>query len=430
MAELQSFWGEWIRPSAGFPAVQWALLLAAAALAGQLLQRLLAVPAILGYSVVGALAGLGGFAASAWPLTGLGRFLLELGLSVVLFEAGSRVSLRWFRHNPMVLVQSVLEAGLSFLAVRTLLTWLAVPDAVALPLALIGMAASPAVLSRVALDLRASGPVTERARTLTTLNTLYVLTIGGALAGLGASAGGDAAATPLRLATLQPVLVVLGLSFVAAALMALAMRLVLMLPAGSVEHTAIVLVALLAAFTTLGAHLGGSAPLAGLLGGLLLKQIDPRPWRWPATLQTLASPLVLLMFVLVAALAAQGDWSPALWASVAAVLAARLLAKALGLVLGSVGGALRPSQALWVAATMSPMSAVALVLTSQFASARPAQAAAIAALALPAILVMELLGAMLAAHALRRAGECPPSAGLGGGTPAPTSTEKGGRDGA
>ncbi|GAB4203893.1 MAG: hypothetical protein Fur0019_03880 [Tibeticola sp.] len=408
--------------------MQWALLLAAAALAGQLLQRLLGVPAILGYSAVGALAGLGGFAASAWPLSGLGRFLLELGLSVVLFEAGSRVSLRWFRHNPMVLVQSVLEAGLSFWAVRTLLTWLAVPDAVALPLALIGLAASPAVLSRVALDLHASGPVTERSRTLATLNTLYALTIGGALAGLGT--GVESAVMLPSFSTLQPVLVVLGLSFVAAALMALAMRLVLLLPAGSVEHTAIVLLALLAAFTTLGAHLGGSAPLAGLLGGLLLKQIDPRPWRWPSTLQTLASPLVLLMFVLVAALAAQGDWSPALWASVAAVLAARLLVKALGLLLGSIGGAMRPTQALWTTAALSPMSAVALVLTSQFASARPAQAADIAALALPAILVMELLGALLAAHALRRAGECPPPAGLGGGPPAPTSPEKGGRDGA
>lgn len=403
MTEWALLWTDWMRPSAGLPVIQWAAILAVAAVLGPLLQRALGVPAIVGYSAVGAIAGLSGFSAGAWPLEGLGRFLLELGLSVMLFDAGSRVSLRWFRHNPMLLVQSLLEASLSFFAVRTLLTWLGVPDAVALPLAIVAMAASPAVLARVALDLRAAGPVTERARTLATLNTLYVLTLGGALASLAPPAG------PAGLAAVYPALVVLGLSFVAAALLAMLMRALLALPLQATENTAIALVALLAVFTTLAAHFGGSAPLAGLLGGLLLKQVDPRPWTWPGTLQTLTSPLLLLMFVLVAALAAQGDWSPALWASVAAVLAARLLAKAVALLLTSFGSALRPAQSIWVASAMSPMSAVALVVTSQFASAQPTLGPDIAALALPAILLMELLGAMLVAYTLRRTGECPPA---------------------
>jgi NhaP-type Na+/H+ or K+/H+ antiporter len=60
--------------------------------------------------VVGALAGAAGLAGATWPLRGVGLFLLELGIAVVLFEAGARLPLRWFRHNPMVLLQSVAES--------------------------------------------------------------------------------------------------------------------------------------------------------------------------------------------------------------------------------------------------------------------------------------------------------------------------------
>ena len=59
-----------------------------------------------------------------WPLQGISLFLLELGVAIVLFEAGGRLPLRWFRHNPMVLVQSLLEAALTYFGVFWALHWL------------------------------------------------------------------------------------------------------------------------------------------------------------------------------------------------------------------------------------------------------------------------------------------------------------------
>jgi Kef-type K+ transport system membrane component KefB len=117
MTDITAIWGQWLRPSAGLPTVQWSLLLAAAAIVGHLVQRHMALPKVVGYSAVGALAGLAGFSGAAWPLQGIGLFLLELGVSVVLFQTGGRIALRWFRHNPMVLLQSVLEAALTYAAV-------------------------------------------------------------------------------------------------------------------------------------------------------------------------------------------------------------------------------------------------------------------------------------------------------------------------
>ena len=164
MNELLEIWAAWIKPSAGLPTVQWSILLALAAAAGHLMARHTGLPKVTGYSLVGALAGFAGFTGAAWPLQGTGLFLLELGVAVVLFEAGGRISLRWFKHNPMVLLQSLVESALSFGAVYWVLTLMGMREAVAQPLALLAIAASPAVLSRVLMDTRAVGHACIRPR--------------------------------------------------------------------------------------------------------------------------------------------------------------------------------------------------------------------------------------------------------------------------
>jgi Kef-type K+ transport system membrane component KefB len=199
-------------------------------------------------------------------------------------------------------------------------------------------------------------------------------------------------------------------SVAVAALLCLAMRLALQLMSPTSENTSILMLALIAAATAIAAHLGGSAPLAALLGGMLLKQLHQRPWAWPRQLGTASSLLTLLMFVLVSTVAAQASWSGAVALAVLALVVARLLAKAVGVGLGNISSGASWRQAVWVSCAMAPMSAVALLITSQFAQAAPEQAQAISATALPAILLLELLGAILATLALRRAGETSPKA--------------------
>jgi Kef-type K+ transport system membrane component KefB len=378
MNEVLAIWAEWIKPSAGLPTVQWSILLAVAALTGHLVQRYAGIPKVVGYSLVGGVAGLAGFSGAAWPLQGTGLFLLELGVAVVLFEAGGRIPLRWFRHNPMVLVQSIAESALTFFLVRWTLTFVGVSPAVAEPLALLAMAASPAVLSRVIMDTHASGPVTERAMVLSTLSTLYALTICSARAGMMGGHGEQG-----LISTFYPVAVVLGLSVAVGAGLALALRSALRVMSPTSENTAILLLALIAAGAALAAHFGGSAPLAALLGGMMLKQLNPRPWSWPR----------------------QADWSRPVAGMVLALVAARGLAKISGVALGNVGSGASWRQALWVGCAMSPMSSVALLLVSQFVAASASLGPRIASVALPAILLMEVLGAILATFAIYRAGE-------------------------
>jgi Kef-type K+ transport system membrane component KefB len=399
MNDIMAIWGQWLRPSAGLPTVQWSLLLALAAAAGHLVQRHLALPKVVGYSMVGTLAGIAGFSGVAWPLQGIGLFLLELGVSLVLFETGGRIALRWFRHNPMVLLQSVLEAAFTYGAVLLVLRWLEVRPAVAGALALVAIVSSPAVLSRVIADTRGAGPVTERALVLSALGALYALTLVAARAGML-----HRDETNL-MDLLFPVAVVLGLSVAAGGAMALAMRTALRVMSPASENTSILLLALLAAGTTVAAHFGGSAPLSALLAGMLLKQLNPRPWAWPRQLGTAASLLVMLTFVLVSVVAAQADWNPAVGGIVLAFAAARGIAKPAGVLLANPGSGTSWRQAMLVGLAMSPMSSVALLLVSQFAAASDTLGPRITAIALPAILLLEVWGAIVATYVIHQARE-------------------------
>jgi Kef-type K+ transport system membrane component KefB len=397
--EVTAFWAEWVKPSAGLPTVQWSLLLALAAAAGHLLQRYSGLPKVVGYSIVGTIAGLAGFSGAAWPLQGVALFLLELGVSVVLFESGGRIALRWFRHNPMVLVQSLLESVLTAVVVYYVLRWLDVRASVAEGIALVAMAASPAVLSRVVMDTRSAGPVTERALVLSTLNTFYALTL------VSARAGTLHGENTALFDALYPVAVVLGVSFVVGALLALALRTALRFMSPASENTSILLITLIAAGTALAAHFGGSAPLAALIGGLMLKQLHPRPWAWTRQLGTAASLLTMLMFVLVSVVAAKAAWNPSVAGLVAALVVTRLLCKIAGVSIANWGSGTSWRQAFWTGCAMSPMSSIALLLVSQFVSSSATLGPRIASIALPAILMMEILGAIIATFAMYRAGE-------------------------
>jgi hypothetical protein len=399
MNEFMAIWGQWLKPSAGLPTVQWSLLLAAAAAAGHLVQRYMGLPKVVGYSVVGTAAGLGGFAGTAWPLQGIGLFLLELGVSVVLFEAGGRIALRWFRYNPMVLLQSLAEAVLTYAFVYYTLRWLGVRVNVAEALGMIAIVSSPAVISRVVADTRGAGPVTERAVVLATLSALYALTLVAARAGVMHRSEAD------LLSLLQPVALVLGLSVAAGAALALVLRMALRVMSPTSENTSILLITTIAAGTALASTFGGSAPLAALLAGMLLKQLNPRPWAWPRQLGSASSLLVMLTFVMVSVVAAQAQWNPAVAGLVVAYVLARGLAKVVGMLLANPGSGTTWRQAMLTGWALSPMSSIALLLVLQFYAASLTLGPRIASIALPAILLMEVLGAIIATFVIHQAGE-------------------------
>jgi Kef-type K+ transport system membrane component KefB len=187
--------------------------------------------------------------------------------------------------------------------------------------------------------------------------------------------------------------------------MALALRSALRVMSPTSENTSILLLAIIAAGAALAAHFGGSAPLAALIGGVLLKALNPKPWAWPRQLGTAASLLTMLMFVLVSIVAAQADWSLPVASVVLAVIGVRAFAKIAGVAIANPGSGASWRQALWVGCAMSPLSSIALLIASSFVTASPLLGTMITQIALPAILLMEVLGAVIATVAIHGARE-------------------------
>ena len=149
-----------------------ALMLVGGGLLGEAVFRRLGLPRIVGYSAAGMAVALAGQGLDAGKLAGGVRLVVDLALALLLFELGSRVNLRWLRANPALLWTSAAESLASFAAIFVALRWLGQPVNVALTLATMLVAASAAVVGRVASELRSAGQVTERMIVLTALNTL------------------------------------------------------------------------------------------------------------------------------------------------------------------------------------------------------------------------------------------------------------------
>ncbi len=200
------------------------------------------MPKVLGYAAVVPWQVFSGFSATAWPLQGPALFLLELGVSIVLFECGAAHSAALVPPQPDGAgAKHCAEAALTYGAVyySPCAGWTCPPPR--RPrwrvIAMAGVARGAGTRDQ---STRAVGPVTDRAMVLATLSTLYALTLGSAKAE-------DFARPAASLwQDVTPVLVVLGVSVAVAALLCLAMRLALRCMSPASENTSIFMLALIA----------------------------------------------------------------------------------------------------------------------------------------------------------------------------------------
>ncbi len=101
--------------------------------------------------------------------------LANIAFGLILFECGYRINLRWMRANPWMIATSFAEAVFTFAAVYFLIRWFSLPVSMALLLAALSMATSPAALIRVVNEQNSSGQVTERVLHLSALNCVLAV---------------------------------------------------------------------------------------------------------------------------------------------------------------------------------------------------------------------------------------------------------------
>lgn len=381
-----------------------ALLLIASIASAEICERWLRLPRLIGYVIAGLVMGPSVLGWVPPSINGDLRPLVLLGLGLLLFELGSRVDLRWLRHNPMLIVSSLVESGLTFVATYLFLGWFDLAVATRVAVAAIAVSTSPSVVMRIVAENNARGQMTERLMLMTALNSLYSILL------LKISVGVvhlDRNASLLR-SIGHPVYIAIGSLLLAAAL-AYGMHLARFsqLKRESERFTLVIAVVLLG--TTVAERLGLSVPMVLLCGGIILRSLSQRLHLFPEHFGTAGALLVIVLFTLTGValdprqVVAGGLMSIGL-------LLIRGLAKYFGAYVSAGYGGLVPSKAAWLGLALLPMSSLAVLQAHEVARLYANFGDDILAIVLGAVLIMELVGPVATQIALRRTGEAMPNA--------------------
>lgn len=374
-------------------ALLWAILFS------ETLRRFVRWPRVAGYALAGLTLGPMGLSWFDGQDVSHFRLLIDLALALLLFELGVQVNLRWLRTNLWVIASSLLESSLAFAAVYALLLAFRLDAKLAAVIAAIAMGTSPAVVMCVAAETRAQGQVTQRILVLTALNTAYAIMVSKLIiGGLHGAFRGD-----WVLAIMHPLYLLLG-SFGMGAALAFAFRLLRRRFDFSDEQGGAILFALLLLTLSALEALNLPAGLAPLVGGALVKLIDPRPHLWPRYFGTVGAILYALLFVLTGAVVTWHDLALGGGTAVALLLV-RGLAKGCGAMAFGPPSGLSAWQSFALGVALSPMAAMALLLVQDVRLIYPDFGNEAAAIVFSLMAALELVGPIAVQWALRSTGE-------------------------
>ncbi|MDF9428749.1 sodium:proton exchanger [Cupriavidus gilardii] len=381
------------------------LALVGAGLAGEVCRMYLRLPRIVGYAATGLLAGTLGRPIVDQTMIAQTRILIDMALALALFELGHRLSLVWLRANRWLLFTSASESLLTWGLVTAALQWIGMSPTVAILAGGIAVSTSPSIVLQLKNELRAEGQVTERLMAMTALNSMYAAVIVQLATGWLHSEYGN-----LGAALLHPLYLLVGSCLVAWLVGKLSQAVYARMPADD-QYSFLVLVGIVLFTLALTRLLKLSMPLTLLLAGVVFKHQDNQPRVWPAHFGSAGTLLIIVMVVSLGLPLTVRDWSIAGVAAIVLVLL-RHLAKLGGVVsLGSFSGlSVRQCVALGVA--LGPMSGLAYLLMSDVARLYPETGEMLNAIVLCALAIEQIAAPVLAAWALRYAGEV---RGNGGG---------------
>jgi Kef-type K+ transport system membrane component KefB len=386
-------------PPDATPLAWVAVLLLAAIVVGEAARRFLRISRVIGYLAVGALLGPAAAGVLDSGTAGQLRIFVDIAVGMLLFELGQRVDLGWLRRNPSLLAASILEAALTFMLVYLAMSWFGLRPVTSAAAALLAIATSPAVVMTVVKDLRAQGQVTERVMLFTALNTAY------AVVGLSLIVGWlhFESHQPMATMILHPLYLVAG-SLMLAAVLAVVMLSLLRLfgrrPAFQFSAT-VSLVLLTVALATM---LKLSVPLTLLLLGVLGRTFDRERHFTSLRFGETAMLFIVLLFALAGASLEFTDWVNVVPLALA-FIAARLMGKALPILLLSNASGLTLRKSSLVSLALMPMSALSLLIFHELMRISPLLAGEIGAAIFLAIAILAFAGPLATEFALRRAGE-------------------------
>lgn len=381
------------------PVLLFGLLLLLGLVGGELVRRVLRLPRIVGYVLIGMALGASGSKLLDARLLEDSWIFVEIALGLVLFELGRRLDLAWLARERWLLATGLAESALSFGFVYYALVWFGVSPLPAAVAAAIGVSTSPAVVMLVARELDAEGQVTERALALTAMNGVAAFVL---VTMLLAWLHHEYRAG-WTVVVLHPVYLLGGSLLLGYCAFWLALSLSRWLGKNAEGQFAL-MIALIVAVMGLARMLQVQVLIVLLAFGVFARNLDERHDLMAVDVGRIGQLFFVVLFVVsgarleLAELAAGG-------ALAAAYILARFAGKSLGVMAFTYFSGARAGSAGLLCLALTPMSGLALAMVQGTANLYPEFGAKLAAIVLSAVLIFELIGPIAVQFALRRAGE-------------------------
>lgn len=381
------------------------LILLAALAAGHIAQRV-RLPEVTGYLLIGVLIGPAAFDVITFENLEALQLLSEVALGLILFSIGTIFEAGTFRRlGRRVMVITAAEAFGACLLVGATMLLVGMPAAVAALLGVVAMETAPATTLMVIREYDSRGPLTDTVLALLALNNTLVLVTFGVVAAALAFALGTA---PTAYASVH------GLLWSTVGSLALGVLTGLLLDtwATRVESPSETMtLSIGAVLLTVGAARGLElSPLIAALavGGTIANTSGPTE-PLVAGLRRADPPLYAAFFVLAGA-ELPIAMLPQIGLAGLAYVAMRSVGKVAGAWLAVRRTQMPPEVRQRLGWCLLSSSSLAIGLTIQVRDQFPELAGPVTAVVLSAVIVFEILGPILARHALVEAGEVPEAA--------------------
>ena len=377
--------------------IAWPLVLLLAWFIAERAHEVWHIPRVTSYVAVGLVGGLVNLPGLTTDVPGL-PFLANVALSLVLFELGYRINLRWFRHNPWVLVLGVIESIVTFGVIYWVSGWFGLATDLRLIIAALSISASPAGIVRVANELRSAGQVTERVLHLCAINCMVsVLALKLVVGYWYLSTSGD-----LVLAAFSSIHQV-GTSVAVGGLLGVAVPWLLRLRNTHERGVTVVFALSVLLLTTAAYGLKLSPLLAALTFGIVARERRVHLTNAQRDFGTAGDLLSIFLFVYIASLLDWADVGTGMLLGLLLILVRTASKVGCNLVAARLSG-ITERKGLLTGLALTPMSAFAILLIEQSRLYGFAPAIEVLSVMAGMMLLQELLGpvvtqrALLAAH--------------------------------
>lgn len=378
--------------------IAWPLVLLLAWFIAERVHEAWHLPRVTSYVAVGLLGGLINLPGLTTDVPGL-PFLANVALSLVLFELGYRINLRWFRHNPWVLVLGVVESIVTFGVIYWVSGWFDLAVDLRLIIAALSISASPAGIVRVANEMRSAGQVTERVLHLCAINCMVSVLVLKMVVGYWyLSTSGD-----LVLAAFGSIHQV-GTSVAVGALLGVAVPWLLRLRSTNERGVTVVFALAVLMLTTAAYGLKLSPLLAALTFGIVARERRVHLTNAQRDFGTAGDLLSIFLFVYIASLLDWADVSTGMLMGVLLILVRTASKIGCNLVAARLSG-ITERKGLLTGLALTPMSAFAILLIEQSRLYGFAPAIEVLSVMAGMMLIQELLGPVVTQRALMAAQE-------------------------